>query len=68
MRRKTLFRPLPQPDCKDGIRTNNSPRGDGNASSVKAFPAVAELLELTIPREGTETMLGGVIKELAEKN
>ena len=35
LRRKTIFSPLPEPNCRDGIRTDNSPRGDGNEMDVK---------------------------------
>ena len=36
------------------IRTDNSPRGDGNGDKVSFKLLLAEL-ELIIPREGTET-------------
>jgi len=38
------------------IRTDNSPRGDGNTVPVPTVPVSAVPLELIIPREGTETV------------
>ena len=38
LRRKTIFSPLPELDCRDGIRTDNSPRGDGNIPESPILP------------------------------